>query len=318
MKIAIVGPGAIGTLFAAHLKVGGFDPILIDHVAERARRISSRSLLVWSKNKSLEATVECTSDMSVAKGAEYVIIAVKAYNTAEVVKDLASHETSSLVVSLQNGLGNLEIMGRYFESNRILAASTGEASTLISPGEVFHAASGITKIAPLAPGGIGASLALVKVLQKAGIDSVFSDNAQRVLWEKLVVNSSINPLTAITRMKNGEIIRNAGLKALASQVSQETYEVALKKDIALGFHDPVAVVLAAASATFDNKSSMLQDIERGRRTEVDFINGAIYRLAASSGVPAPLNGTLYAIVKSMEDRIAGSPEGLLQAVAPGN
>ncbi len=316
MKIAVVGPGAIGTLFAAHLKLGGFDPILIDHVAERARRISSRPLLVWSQNNSLEATVECTSEVSVAKDADYVIVAVKAYNTAEVAKALASHATSSQVVSLQNGLGNLEILERYFESNQILAASTGEASTLVGPGEVFHAASGITKIAPLAPEGRRPSIELVKVFQKAGIGSVFSDNAQGVIWEKLVVNSSINPITAITRMRNGEIVRNAGLKALASQVALETYEVALKEGIALGFQDPGAVVLAAASTTFDNKSSMLQDIERGRRTEVDFINGAIYRLAASSGVPAPLNGTLYAIVKSIEERIAGSPEGLLQAVAP--
>ena len=218
-------------------------------------------------------------------------------------------------MSLQNGLGNLEILGRWFEASQISAASTGEASTYIAPGEVYHAASGVTKIAPLTAKGMTLSLKLVKLLQKASFDSVLIDNPEAVIWEKLIINSAINPITAIARIKNGDILKYHSLKSLTSEVAQETYELALKRGINLDFADPAGMVLEAAHTTSENKSSMLQDIERGKRTEVDFVNGAIYRLGEESGVPTPLNATLYAIVKSMEERLMKTSARLEPTIA---
>ncbi len=309
-----MGPGAIGTLFATYLKAAGIDTVLIDYDPERARRISSKPLVVWSKRGSIEASVECVSDVAVAKEAEHVLISVKAYSTEAAAQALGLNVSSPHVVSLQNGLGNLEILGKWFDPSQISAASTGEASTYIAPGEVYHAASGVTKIAPLTAKCMTLSLKLVKLLQKAGFDSVLIDNPETVIWEKLIINSSINAVTAIARIKNGDILRYPSLKTLTSEVAQESYEVALKKGIIPDFKDPAGMVLTAASTTSKNKSSMLQDIERGRRTEVDFINGAIYSLGEASGVPTPLNATLYVIVKSMEERLMKTSARLEPAI----
>jgi len=206
----------------------------------------------------------------------------------------------------------LEILKRFFGAEKVISAVTSEASTFLSSGRVYHAARGITRVAPVSKSSLAAAERLALMFRRAGLDSVAKDNAYDILWGKLVVNSAINPLSAITGLTNGELLSCKGTRKLLSEIALETYLVGrlaarVNPDIE-DARDPSTSVLKAAEATARNKSSMLQDILRGERTEIDFINGAICREAKSKGsFRAPLNEAMHGIVKSLEERNMRKP-----------
>lgn len=221
------------------------------------------------------------------------------------------------MVSLQNGLGNLEILSGYFDKNKLIAAVTSEASFLISDGNIRYTATGLIKVAPVTKSSFPIAREFSELLQLAGLKSITKNDAQDILWGKLVANSAINPLSAITGLSNGHLLSSVNLRKLISKIATETYTVGriganVNPDIE-GESEASSYVLKTAATTAQNKSSMLQDLFRGKKTEVDFINGVVCRIAKKVSFDAPLNETMYSLVKTLEEnRISKSQRRTFQ------
>lgn len=229
---------------------------------------------------------------------DLVLITVKAYDTRT-----AAHEAEEIVgdgtvvVSLQNGLGNSEVLGRVFGS-RVIMGVPFMGVTFSSPGHICLAGLGETVLG--SPSGQhGMAIKVSEVLSAAGLSTRVSANIGPEIWMKAIVNASINPITALVRRENGCICQQRELHELSKAVCQECTKAAEANGIALGRGDPFAKVLEVARMTARNRSSMLQDVERGKRTEIDAMNGALAEAGESCGLNMPVNRALWSLVRSL-------------------
>jgi len=302
MKIAIVGPGAMGCLIAAFLKARAKEDVwLIDHDPVRAKKLNDNGIKVEGVSGSFSVKVDATADPKEAGECGLVIMCVKSYSTeeaAKAIKELVSEKT--YVLSLQNGIGNVQILNDHFGPERVIAGITNHGSTLLDIGHVRHAGKGDTIIGK--PGGKyqGAIREAANILIKAGFDTKVSKDIDSVVWSKLLINVGINALTAVTRLNNGRLVEYEETRSLLRSAVQEAVKIIKRKRIKLAYDDPIQKVESVAKATATNVSSMLQDVLNKKRTEIDFINGAILRQARSLGIPTPVNEVLTNLVKTIE------------------
>ncbi|MDP2653920.1 MAG: 2-dehydropantoate 2-reductase [Candidatus Omnitrophota bacterium] len=301
MRIVIVGPGALGCLLGGLLSKKA-EVWLLDRDPQRAERIiRNQGISSQGVSGSWQAKIPATARPEDIGDADLVVICTKAYHTKDAIvqaKSLVKKNTA--VLTLQNGLGNAEVIAEVVGETNVLVGSTQQAVTLLREAHIEHVAKGETVIGHLA-GKVPVSLRQVReVFNKAGIEARISMNIQGVLWSKLVINAGINALTAVTRLRNGELTRSEHTAQLLRAAVNEAVRVAKRKRIKLLFDDPVTKVEAVCEATAANVSSMLQDVLARRQTEIDFINGAIIRQGNSSGIPVPVNTTLYQLVKAVE------------------
>ena len=303
MRIAIVGPGALGLLIAANLKNRTKEDIwLIDKYKDRAKKISENGVKVENlSGANSTVKVNITADPKEAGICDVVMICVKSYSTEEAckeVKDLVGPETN--VITLQNGIGNIQILNDHFGEDRVIAGVTNHGATLLGEGSVRHAGKGDTIIGK-SDGKLSSGLKNISaLLTKAGFETKISKDIDSVIWSKLVINVGINALTAITRLNNGMLVEFDGTKELMRSAVQEAVKVVKRKRIKLAYDDPIQKVESVCKATSANVSSMLQDIMAKDRTEIDFINGAIVRQGKASGIPTPVNELLTNIVRTIE------------------
>ncbi|MFH1397485.1 MAG: 2-dehydropantoate 2-reductase [Candidatus Omnitrophota bacterium] len=303
MKIGIVGPGAMGCLFAAYLSKAGADAdiCLIDNDKERAAKISQQGILVEGISGNWQANVKVTADIQQLGFLDLIIFCVKSYDTKIVaahIKPLVGVNT--LVLTLQNGIGNIEIISEIIGQDKVIAGVTNLGSTLISDGHIRHAGLGETLIGRL-DGKLPAQMrSLREIFNRVGLDARISRDIKSWLWSKLVINAGINPLSAITRLNNGHLVEIETVRKIMREAVTEALKVIKRKRIKLIFDDPLAKVEAVCEATANNVSSMLQDVLRSKRTEIDFINGVIVRLGQELGVLVPVNSLLVDLVKTIE------------------
>ncbi len=291
MKIVVVGPGAIGCLFAALLKEAGNDVTLLDKEPERARRISQTGIRIEGIGGARTVPIAAEADPSVIGAADFVCICVKSYDTLSAVKHaLPLIGPRTAVVSLQNGLGNAEQIAGVAGAEKVICATTSQGSTSLGAGHVRHAGLAPTFVAPFT--GSKRAAEFVKTLNKSGIEAQLLDNAAAMLWSKAVVNAAINPVTAIWKVPNGQVIERADLRKIAFDAAEEAENVARAKGVSLLFDKAAAEVESVCRKTRDNISSMLQDVRRGRRTEIDAINGVIVKEGRNLGMKAPVNEML--------------------------
>ncbi len=203
------------------------------------------------------------------------------------------------VLTLQNGLGNVELLEKVLGRHRVIGGITAEGATLIGPGHIRHAGRGDTLI-----GTHGAERAWLSRIQgafrEAGFETRSVEDLDSVIWGKLIVNVGINALTAVTRLKNGRIPEVSATRDLLAAAVEEAVKVARHRHVRLPYEDPVRRVEAVCEATADNIASMLQDVLNHRLTEVAFINGAIVREAKAASIPTPVNWTLTRLVEAIE------------------
>ena len=302
MKIAVVGPGALGCLIAGFLKSkAGEDVWLLDNSPQRAKRISEDGIHIEGVSGNHTIKISATADAKDIGPVDLVIICVKSYSTEDAskeVKDLITENTS--VLTLQNGIGNVQILNDYFGADKVIAGVTNHGSTLLSTGHIRHAGKGDTIIGK-SDGKISRELKdIVTVLTKAGFPAKISKDIDSVIWSKLVINVGINALTAITRLSNGKIVAYEESRELLRLAVQEAVRVVKRKRVKLSYDDPIQKVESVAKATAQNISSMLQDVLSKSRTEIDFINGAIVRHGKAIGIPTPVNEMLTGLVKTIE------------------
>jgi len=283
------------------LAEAGEDVVLVDIWREHVDAINSKGLRMRGLSGERIVRVTATSDPRAENAMDLILIFVKSYDTARATRDaLPMASEGAVFLTLQNGLGNVEKIGEVAGRSRVLGGTTSHGSTLIGPGEIYHAGTGPTVIGEL-DGAITPRLRrIVEVLDGAGIETEVSSDIEGAIWSKVLVNVGINTLTALTGMRNGELLRMPEIRTAMRRAVEEALEVAAAKGIGIEMDDPVARVYEVARATADNISSMLQDVQRGRRTEIDALNGAVVELGHRLGIDTPVNEALTAAVKGLE------------------
>lgn len=293
MKFGIIGPGALGTYLAGLLSKEN-EVHLIGHKGSDIKEIEITGLT------ELNEPVDHYSGPKYIEDSDCVIICTKSYDTEKAIKDVSPYLGSdTYVLSLQNGLDNEKIISRYVNGNKVVGGITGIGITYLEPGRIKHAGSGVTYIG-LYPEGEDAFVdRLAEIFNGSGIETDVTDNVYGHIWKKVIINSGINPITALTGLKNGEILEIDEVHPLFREVCEESTEVALK-DTELPEGDPVEEAIKVAELTSDNKSSMLQDVQNMKKTEIECINGAVQKVGNKLGVETPYNRVLTALIKAKE------------------
>lgn len=299
MKLGIIGPGALGTFLAG--MIGQYHEVLL-----LGRKDIPLNRIRIRGNTNVEMEVRYTCDPSELVQCEYVIFCTKSYDTKPAMESISGYiSPDSGVVSLQNGLNNERIISELVDPERIIGGVTSHGITYLSPGEVFHAGQGDTYLG-LYPSGTNEYVhGFTRILKEAGMEVKVVDNINGHIWQKGIVNACINPLTALTGLTNGALLEHKELHELMKRVCYESRDVAIKQT-ALPSDDILKEVERVAAMTAENHSSMLQDIQRGRKTEIDCINGAIVDAGNTVGIDTPLNHILHTLVKGREQAGMGS------------
>ena len=300
MNFLVVGPGAMGCLFAARLKKAGNNVTLLDYRKERAEFINANGVVVEGISGEYRTQMPAVTGKA-PRMPHVVLICVKANQTREAVKNLKSWLAPEVyVLTLQNGLGNVEILQEILGKERVLGGVTAEGATLLGPGHVRHAGQGETVMGP-SGSQQGLTSDIVSTFNAAGFKTRSADNVSDLIWGKLLINVGINSLTAITRLKNGRLPEVGGTRMVMEEAVREAAAVARAKGITLPYPDPMERVLEVCRATAGNIASMLQDVLNERMTEVTFINGAIVREGKALGISTPVNIVLTCLVQAMEE-----------------
>lgn len=305
LRVAIIGAGALGSLLAAKLAPLA-DVWLVTGWAEHAAAIRNQGLLLVELDGTQRAVPVslATTAAEVPAPVQLALIAVKSYSTGTAAAQAqALLAADGLALTLQNGLGNLQVIAQAVGAGRAAQGVTSMGATLLSPGGVRYAGAGPTYLAAQ-PETAGRIAEVVGLFTAAGFETHVTHQLDSLLWGKLVVNAGINALTAILRVPNGVLAENPAARALMAAAATEAAAVAAAQGIALPYPDPVARTEAVARSTAQNRSSMLQDVLRGVPTEVEVINGAVVRIGEELGVPVPVNRLLVELVRAVETTYA--------------
>jgi len=300
MKVAIVGSGAMGSLFGALLTESGEEVWLLDTWSEHVATINGEGLKVEREGVQRTVAAKATNDPVAIGLVDLVVVFVKSTQTraaAEIVRGLAG--SAGRVLTLQNGIGNADIISEFIAPHQVLTGTTSHGATLLGPGSIRHAGKGPTVIGSWADGDPGVSEQIAGVLNKAGIDTETVTDVRRVMWEKLMINVGINAITALTDIKNGELLDREATRALSQRAVEEAMAVARAENIPVR-DDTVKHVFEVARATSVNRSSMGQDVDNRRITEIDAINGIIVREGEKHGIDTPVNRTLWALIETLQ------------------
>jgi 2-dehydropantoate 2-reductase len=300
MKIVVVGAGAMGSLYGGLLAASGEEVWLIDVWKEHIEAIQAKGLGIEEQGAFRTIPVRGASDIASPGKADLVLIFVKTYNTEKAVSEsLVLQKEDTVFLSLQNGLGNEEVICRQVDPKRVLLGVTNHGATVLGPGKIRHAGSGKTYLGELDQKKTDRIEEVARVFRKAGIETEVTTQIYHLIWEKLVINIGINALAAVTGVKNGELLDHPETLRLMEAMVAEAVEVARRKGIEIG-GNPVEKVIAVAKATGANRCSMGQDLDHRRRTEIDVINGAVLREAKGLGISVPYNETITYLVKVIE------------------
>lgn len=247
--------------------------------------------------------VRVTSDPFDAHGARFALVLVKSWQTKRTAEMLVEClAPQGVALTLQNGLGNLEILEQALGSERAALGVTTTGATLVAPGLARIGGSGPTYVGrhPRLEPYLG-------LLRQAGFEIEVEDELDSMLWGKLAVNTAINPLTALLRRPNGALLEEPQSRELMAEAARETAAVAAALGVRLPYRDAADQAAEVARRTAANHSSMLQDILRGAPTEIDAINGAVVGIGERVGVATPVNRTLWRLVRAAVSAVGGRP-----------
>ena len=305
MKIAIIGAGAMGCLYGGKLSKSKDNQVyLLDIWKEHIDAINDHGLIMEEDGKSLVySNLKASVHGSEIGQAELVIVFVKSTLTRQAVEGAQEvFGKDTMVLTLQNGLGNIDLIGEEIGLSHVIGGTTAHGAYMKGPGEMCHAGFGKTIIGELDGIKTDRIERIANVLRDAGMETEVSQNILGLIWDKLIVNVGINPLTAITGLNNGELLEHPELLDIMQEAIKEAVAVANAKDIKLSVKDPYSHTLEICKNTASNKSSMLQDIMNNRRTEIDMINGGILREGEKEGVATPVNQVLANLIKYWEKK----------------
>jgi len=302
MKVYVIGSGAIGSLFAGYLAEGGLNVTLVARNRKVVEAVEQNGLKIQGRRGDHTVRLPIVTEVGEDPDADLVLICVKAYDTAGAVEQHAALlKSAKMSISLQNGIGNVEEITARIGKEKVLAGSTTMGAFVISPGVVNHAGEGETTIGEIQGGKSKRAQKAADALTGAGLTTVVSENITRLLWAKLCINVAINPLTALLRVRNGVLADHETTRAIMQTAVGEAVAVAGRMGVPLDLDEMQARAVSVAEKTAKNRSSMLTDILKGKRTEIDFINGAVVRLGRKNQLAAPANELLTNLVGALEN-----------------
>ena len=295
VHVLVFGAGAMGSFFGGVLSRRNHVTLVCrkDH-ADAIRRAGLR---ITGKT-SLVARPDVATSAAGVKRADLVLVTTKAYDTEPAAKSLRRFGKTSTWLTLQNGIDNPDILARV--AKRVVAGATSHGVTFLRPGEIRHAGIGETAIGPYAGLHEDDIVWIRDVLDEAGVRTRISTDIRRDLWLKAIVNAGINPLAALTRLRNGYLATLPMLTAAMTGLTAEAAAVARAEGFDIPDREAAELAVKVARRTRENRASMLQDVERGRQTEIEAITGAILRGAERRGLRAPLNAVVYGLVRGLE------------------
>ncbi len=293
--VLIAGTGALASLFAARLAAQGVEVILLGTWQAALQALERQGVrLVSASGEEQAYRVRVTSEPEKVRGVRWALVLVKAWQTERAARHLAvCLAGDGLALTLQNGLGNDVVLSHALGADRVAVGVTTAGAALLEAGRVRAGGEGTVWLQAhprLGP--------LEAVLRGAGFCVERVEDAQSLIWGKLVINSAINPLTALLDIPNGELLRRPAARVVMGQLATETAAVATAQGIPLPFDDPVQAAEQVALQTATNISSMLQDVRRGAPTEIDAICGAVVQRGEQYGVPTPVNRVCWHLVRA--------------------
>jgi 2-dehydropantoate 2-reductase len=296
MEILITGTGALATLFAARLSRAGHTVTLLGSWPAGLEALQQHGARLIERDGNESAyVVRATADPAQCRGAKFALVLVKAWQTARVARQLAEClSEDGVALTLQNGLGNHETLIEELGNRRVALGVTTTGATLLGPGLVRAGGEGILSVErhpAIGP--------VIEALRSAQFQVEIVAEARSLIWGKLVINAAINPLTALLRVPNGELLKRPSAQKLMYALAHEAAAVARAEGVSLPFADPAQAAEDVALKTASNHSSMLQDVLRGAPTEIDAICGAIVRYGQKHGVPTPVNQVCWQLVKAL-------------------
>lgn len=293
----------MGSLFGARLADSGHQVVLVDVWAAHVQAIDTAGLAVEDEGTGAPRTVRLTARLPAdARGpSELVVLFTKAFQSAGALagaRQVIGPET--WILSLQNGLGNVEAIEQVVPRAHIVVGTTTVPADLVGPGRVRTRGGGLTKIMAVEGGLTERLQSIAGALTGAGLPCRVSEDVWTSIWEKLAFNAAMNSLAAVTGLTVGEMGAAPEGRALASDVAAEVVEVARRQGIPADLGSVRSVIAMAFREHVGHKPSMLQDVLAGRPTEIEHINGAVVRAAERLGVPVPITATLYRLVRMRE------------------
>ena len=299
MKVCVVGCGAIGSLFAAHLaKLEDVEVWAFDLDQDHVNAINEKGLRL-SGESDVHSYPHATSNPGDIPPCEFGIVATKSLHTRAAIESTASVFQDGAVCTVQNGAGNEEIIAEYVP--RVIRGTTFPAGHVVEPGHVEQDTGGKTWIGPFEPK--PATMAeielLARRLSESGIDTLAMEDSRGAQWTKLIFNAATNPIGALTRLPHGVACDQPAVRKVISGLVAEGVAVADALGITLD-SDPDKLVDHAREVAYHHKASMLQDAIARRPTEVAALNGGIVKFGEECGVPTPLNQAIWALIEGLE------------------
>jgi 2-dehydropantoate 2-reductase len=304
VRIAVIGCGAIGSLYAAHLaRVPGVEVWAVDRWAEHVDAIESHGLRVTGL-ADFVAQVHARTDGRDLPACDFGLVATKALHTRAAVEGAREALANAAVVSVQNGLGNEEVLAELVP--RVIRGSIVTAGAVMAPGVVRYDARGDSWFGPFEPqpAPMGEIAHLARLLCEGGLHTHALEDARGPQWTKVIFNSATSPLAALTGLSVGRICTDAGLRRQVDGLVTEGVAVCEQAGVVL-LRPPREAVDEAIAEAYDHKPSMLQDVLARRATEIDVLNGGIAAEGRRAGVPTPLHDCMVALVKGLEESWSG-------------
>ena len=303
MRICFLGAGSLGSTIGGTLSAGGTDVYLVDRWREHVDAIGRDGLVIVEAGTEKTVRANAQTDTSNLDIMDLVIVLVKSFHTEEALRaaeNIIGPET--LVMSLQNGLGNEETIAGIVGRGRVIGGKTYVGGGILGPGRVSAGVKGKKTVIGELDGGLTDRIEkIADEFNRAGLETEVSRNIVGTIWDKLLVNVATGAVTAITGLAYDELYQMQELADVAQAAVSEAIAVADASGVALDTRDPAEVWRrASAGLPADFKTSMLLGLERGLRSEIDYISGAVVRYGARANVPTPVNRTLAACVKGIE------------------
>lgn len=298
MNIVIMGAGAIGSLFGGLLSKK--NNVMLIGRTSHVNAIRKNGLNIEDKTQ-LNVKIPAQDTINkVTLSPDLLILTVKSFDTRSAINQVMQIiDDDTIILSLQNGLDNINIIKKVVHSNQIIAGITTHGAFFSKPGVIRHTGKGKTVLGELNGKKTGRIKHIADLFNEAGIETIVSEDIIKEIWIKAIVNSSINPLTTFFQCKNGYLLKNPILEKIVEKVCKESTSIAKANGINLLYQHTIQKTKEVIRNTSENQSSMLQSFKRGKKTEIDSINGKFIDIGRVRTIDTPMNEILIYLVKTM-------------------